>query len=136
MTETEGRQWLKRKLYRFDIVLQPIESGGTGVGIPDLFMQANKSLWIELKIGHYVAQGVRVVFRPGQLQWIQNHVRLGGEARMLMFTPHEEGKDFAWWVFKGQDVKPFYFMHELADKGVGYLTGNVDGAKVLEVLLR
>lgn len=136
MTEADGRKWLKRKLARFDVQFQSIESGGTGIGIPDAFLQSDHGhLWLELKIGYYVAQGIRVVFRPGQLPWIQTNARLGGSIGMLMFVPHEgDYDDFSWWLLKGADVKPFYFLEELTRKGVGFLTGQTPPELVYEAL--
>lgn len=135
MTESEGRQWLKRKLLRFDLQFQAIESGGTGVGIPDVYIRHNRgSLWLELKIGHYVSHAVRVIFRPGQLAWIQKNTHLGGRTAMMMFVPHEEGNDFAWWVFRGAEIKPMYKLDDLGTVGRGFLTGNTDPALVLDAL--
>ena len=50
MTESEGYAWLRRKLKTEVVMLQRIESGSTGLGIPDIFYATNtKHGWIELK---------------------------------------------------------------------------------------
>jgi len=136
MTETDGRRWLRIKLSALDVMLQPIESGGTGIGIPDQFARTREGdYWIELKIGRYVTNGIKVEFRPGQLNWLRRYANLRGKARLLLFVPHEEGKDFAWWVFCGlRGIKEFYFMNELTTLGEGYLTGRVEGDKVFQTL--
>jgi hypothetical protein len=135
MTETDGRQWLRRKLGRFNLQLQAIESGGTGIGIPDLYLRHSEgAMWIELKIGHYVGTGIRVLFRPGQLPWLQTNVSLGGNVALLMFVPHEEGNDFSWWVLKNSDIRASYTLEELATLGKGYLSGKLDGLYVLKAL--
>jgi hypothetical protein len=135
MTEADGRKWLKHMIASNNLQFQPIESGGTGLGIPDVFVQSPAGhLWIELKIGFFVAQGVRVVFRPGQLTWLKTNVLLGGRVALMMFVPNDEDSDFSWWVFKRRDIKAFYTMEELTSAGVGYITSKVTSERVLDAL--
>lgn len=61
-------------------IAQPIESGLTGLGIPDMFIRTTKvSAWIELKNYRYLMHyPLEVAFRPGQAAWLERHYRLGG----------------------------------------------------------
>ena len=56
---------------------QAIETGSTGLGIPDLNgVISGVELWIELKL----ATAIAVDVRPEQVAWIERRVRAGGRA--------------------------------------------------------
>ena len=61
-------------------IAQPVETGTTGLGVPDLFVRTTKtSAWIELKNYRYPIKYPFVVsFRPGQAMWLERHYQLGG----------------------------------------------------------
>ena len=86
MTESSIRQWLIKLLKPYPIKLQPIESGSTGLGIPDLYFRATKqSGWIEFKIGKVNKNGeIKLRWEPGQLNWIKEHAELNG--RTFLFV--------------------------------------------------
>ena len=135
MTEADGRRWLKAKLARCAVKFQPIESGGTGFGIPDIYARTRQhECWIELKIGKYIGMGVRTKFRPGQLLWIRDYASFGARIKLLLFVPHLEGKDFTWWVFHNEYIKEAYTMQELTELGKGFLTGQVTSGVVFSTL--
>ncbi len=135
MTETDGRRWLKSKFNPRDVKLQPVESGGTGIGILDIFARTSyHDYWIELKVARFTADGIHVPFRPGQLPWIKDYVRLGGRARLIVFIPHDSGNDFAWWVFKDADIKKDYILSELTTLADGALTSKVPANILFEAL--
>jgi hypothetical protein len=60
--------------------VQPVESGLTGLGIPDAYVRTRVvGLWIELKNLIYpVRDYLLVPFRPGQYVWLRDHWKLGG----------------------------------------------------------
>jgi hypothetical protein len=60
--------------------VQPIESGETGLGIPDLYMAKNHvALWMELKAVHVNWPTImRLPFRPGQYAWLHGNAKHGG----------------------------------------------------------
>lgn len=61
-------------------IAQPIESGMSGLGIPDLFVRTSKvSAWIELKNYKFpIKYPLEVSLRPGQAAWLERHYKLGG----------------------------------------------------------
>lgn len=64
----------QKHLPKFD--WQRIESGGTGLGIPDLnFCHKGMEGWIENKL---VANGEKITFQEGQVAWHERRVRHGG----------------------------------------------------------
>ena len=70
-------------------IAQPIESGTTGLGIPDMFIRTSKvSVWAELKNEKYrISYPYHVPFRPGQASWLERHYRLGGISVLGISTP-------------------------------------------------
>lgn len=76
---------LKNQLSQQNVFLQRIESGGTGLGIPDLFFQHTSiNGWIELKqINHNQGEYVKIPFRPGQLGWLKMLLSYGGNVYLL-----------------------------------------------------
>lgn len=126
MTETDGRRWLKSRLMmsRHSYTLQPIESGGTGIGIPDIVARTlTHDVWVELKLGKFINNLLTVTFRPGQLPWIRKHVSLNGKVTLLVFAENFDNNDFSWWAFKDHEIKECYTFDECSR--VGYLTGRV-----------
>lgn len=86
MPSAEGgfRSALVKELRALGAFVQPIESGTTASGIPDLYLafEWGYSCWVELK----AMQGVswpaarKVGFRPGQRAWLSRHARTGNHS--------------------------------------------------------
>ena len=78
--ESDFRGALGQAIRATHNIAQPIESGTTGLGIPDMFIRTSKtSAWLELKNLKYGLQFPFVVpFRPGQAAWLERYYKLGG----------------------------------------------------------
>lgn len=83
MTGPEGRfkRRVTEKLREAGAFVQCVESGGTGYGIPDVYL-AHEGLvaWLELKadlMGAWPCSRA-VMFRTGQLAWADENERHGG----------------------------------------------------------
>lgn len=69
---------------------QAIETGGTGLGIPDLEgCWGGHSVWIECK----ATEGWAVGLRPEQIAWLQRRARVGGSSWIAV---RRQGKK--WWL--------------------------------------
>ena len=68
--------------------VQRIESGSTGLGIPDAFVRTfHTDIWMELKnLVYPVVHSVQVPFRPGQYAWLKEYARMGGHSVLAMAT--------------------------------------------------
>ena len=98
MTETKVRHALVEKLRSANCVAQPIESGVTGVGIPDLFVRTCKvDCWCEVKIAKPNKDWtwVRINWRPGQLRWIGEYVAHGGKVLLAVGFESKQGEALA-----------------------------------------
>jgi hypothetical protein len=108
MTEALGRRWLKYLFKTTNILIQPIESGTTGLGIPDLFIRTERSeCWVELKQTRNIKKGIRIDFRPGQLPWIMNYHKLGGRVFLFLFVKTDDDEVILH-VIKGNAIKSYY----------------------------
>lgn len=111
MTETNMYKKLKKHLSGKPgpILLQRIESGGTGLGIPDIyFVTFCKKGWIELKEIPYIPKGnknIKIPFRPGQLAWIKNHLKYNEDVFLLCTV---KGIKNSWYLFKGSHITKEY----------------------------
>jgi hypothetical protein len=67
-------------------IAQPIESGETGLGIPDMFIRTeSKSAWVEFKNTKYLlVYPYTVPFRPGQCAWLERYYQLGGTSLLVI----------------------------------------------------
>ena len=87
MLEKDMLKKLKRRIKTesINVLLQPIESGRTGLGIPDIFWKTDFNQgWIELKQVYVTKYGKVVVpFRPGQLPWARKYIALNGNMILL-----------------------------------------------------
>ena len=104
-------------------IAQPIESGTTGLGIPDMFIRTTKTdAWIELKnIKYTMNWPFHVPFRPGQAAWLEKYYNLGGISILGLSTP--TGNFF----FVNANIRRVYEserqMHDLS----GYVCGGIIG---------
>lgn len=78
--ESDFRGVLTKAIKSTRNIAQPIETGSTGLGVPDMFIRTQKtSAWMELKNFKYpVHFPVDIPFRPGQAAWLERHYGLGG----------------------------------------------------------
>jgi Holliday junction resolvase len=69
--------------------VQPIESTGTGNGIPDLYVRTDvSSVWIECKqTGKEGLFTQNISFRPGQYSWLLRHYEHGGNSAVAIQGP-------------------------------------------------
>jgi len=112
MTESDMYKTLKRKLDPLGILLQRIEIGAVGVGVPDVFYRTwNRDGWIEFKIAKRYPNNpiLRVPFRPGQLGWIHRYVKLHGTV-FLFFLVEDD-----LWIFKNERIKEEYSLIDMGD---------------------
>jgi len=112
-SEYRYRNALCQKLKADGFEVQPIESGGTGSGIPDLYISSAKRgfyAWMELKnfkIGSL--KEVHVPFRPGQLAWLKRFTASGTLCILALATEYGEA------YFFGSDLKAVYTREELLE---------------------
>lgn len=86
------------------VFCQAIESGGTSVGIPDLYIRTRQTgTWMELKNLIYpIREYLEVPFRPGQFAWLTRHAKMGG--RSALAIAHPDGILF----FHGAEIQQTY----------------------------
>ncbi len=113
MLEKEMRRLLKyySKKQIPNILMQRIESGSTGIGIPDFYFKTTKEEgWIELKEikGNVSREAIiRIPYRPGQYNWLRNYTQLNGNAILICSI------DKAWYCFKGDYIQETYIYEDL-----------------------
>jgi hypothetical protein len=75
--ESDVKQSLIKALRGVGAIVQPIESGSTGDGIPDEFIctRNGKNAWMEVKYENidHAPVPYTVKYRPGQFQWLTNY---------------------------------------------------------------
>ena len=132
------RKLLKEKVEkeRSQLLLQPIESGSIGSGIPDIFFRdIHNEGWIELKqLIIKRNKMVYVPFRPGQYPWIKRYVKLNGNMILLgTFKPsiHSLGHEKIWIVIKGKDIREIYTYDEFLKTATLYLLKDVNFLRLL-----
>jgi len=110
MLEKEMRRQLKHKfsLEMPQALLQPIESGRTGRGIPDIFFKAAYAEgWIELKEIVFTNTQIEIPFQSGQLSWIRRYTKLRGNIILLMTykkSLYTLGLEKEWAAIKALDI--------------------------------
>lgn len=102
--EAELRSTMVKGFRAAGYMATPIESGSTGLGIPDLFVRLPFcGFWAELKNLRYpVRLPLEVPFRPGQYSWLARHHALGGTSMLVMGTP---GMNY---VFVNENIQKVY----------------------------
>lgn len=87
-TEGDLRAMVTRSLKHARVLAQPIESGETGLGIPDMFIRTTKtSAWMELKFRRFpIHYPFEVPFRPGQYAWLERNYKMGGTSVLMIGT--------------------------------------------------
>jgi len=116
MTKIDGKlnSILQKHLPEVDWVR--IESGGTGLGIPDLNYAVDGSEgWLELK---QIVSGLKIGMRPMQVAWIERRIRHGGRVLIMVRKGDEV------WLFDGSEAREL-FLHGLriADRALVYSVG-------------
>lgn len=112
MNETTLYKKLSRRLRLlkdYNIELTRIESGGTRVGIPDIYYSTeNTNGWIELKQIHTMqTEKAKIPWRAGQRAWIKRHIELNDNIwiaitdkydRLLWLIPRFWYEYVSWYV--------------------------------------
>mgnify|MGYP001352895431 FL=1 len=92
--ENDLRTLVKKILEKENVFCQPIESGGTRRGIPDMYcLYKGFSFWIEFKIGSIDLIEKRyfsVTFQAGQKQW---HAELRNNLGVSFFWIYDKQKN-------------------------------------------
>jgi hypothetical protein len=105
---------------------QAIESGGTGLGVPDVFFAKDGTLgWIELKNmqDDILPDPVKIDFRPGQVCWLNAYSQQG--VNVYLAVSCAEGIFF----FKNEDIKEEYPLAEFLE------AWHIDKMKNIESML-
>lgn len=89
MLEKTIRKEMIKRLPEDKILLQPIESGNTGIGILDIFYRSlHQDGWIEFKvIKNYPKRSrfIKIPWRPGQMNWIRRYRELNGNVFLFLY---------------------------------------------------
>ena len=88
------------------ILIQRIETGSTGIGVPDFYFKTiyNEG-WIELKEikGNTSREAIiKIPYQPGQYNWLKNYNALNGNAILICSI------DKVWYCFKGDYIQQSY----------------------------
>jgi len=108
-SESWFRNVLCRLLSGAGYMHQIIESAGTGLGIPDLFIAGNGfSAWVELKnMGDLSEQElIKIPFQPLQYRWLRDYHKAG--AICYLMVAHKSGTA----IFEGIDIHETYLPEE------------------------
>jgi hypothetical protein len=135
MKESKLFKAMRKHLHGIDstMILQRIESGQTGYGIPDVFYHAKEhSGWIELKEATISKkQVVTMRFQPNQIKWLDTLHKKGGNA-FVVGTDKEYGYFF---VIRSSCVKERYGSIEHFINLCTYISRNsIDWEKVYKIL--
>ncbi len=140
MLEKDMRRLLKHK-FSVEIphaVFQPIESGGTGIGIPDFFFRTlYKEGWIELKEVELTSHGIIVIhYRPGQLRWMRDYTRANGN--MILLATYKKsiytiGWESIWIAIKGRNILDKYTT-EAWDEAATFFMGHLNDINLSRLL--
>lgn len=129
-SEADVRGVLTRALRANGALAQPIESGTTGLGIPDLFVRTTRvSAWVELKYARYEPSSTyEVTFREGQYGWLKRYYELGGTSVLGIWTPA------GLHCFKNESIKQYYSLKnlDLIHQLSGIRMASVSGATFIE----
>ena len=118
-----------RKVFRShfqDAFFQAIETGGTGLGIPDdFYMLEGQSGWLEYK----QTSGMAVGLRPEQVAWISRFDRMGGRVliavrRTTLAGPRKGPASDALWLYGGQSVRALHDIGLKHQDRLGYWAGS------------
>lgn len=104
---------------------QPIETGGTGRGIPDLnFCSGGVEGWIENKVTSTLSVGLR----PEQIAWLARRSRAGGRAFVAVRRKTEAGPrrgpaTDSLWLFAGDKAAAVALAGLREDLALGVWSG-------------
>lgn len=86
--EGDLRALVTKSIKQIGLLAQPIESGETGLGIPDMYIRTGEvSAWMELKFRRFpLHYPFEVPFRPGQAAWLERNYKLGGTSLLMIGT--------------------------------------------------
>lgn len=114
-TEALYRRALSSKLRAQGFSVQAIESGGTGSGIPDLYISSKARdfrAWMELKNFLIGPPGgmVRVPYRPGQYPWLTEYSTNG--TLCVLGIACEYGEAY----FSSSEIRKAYLSDEIIER--------------------
>lgn len=110
--------------YHKRIKIQPIESGGTGLGIPDMFIRTERNdLWAEAKriiLKSKIISKISIPYQPGQYSWLKSYYKLGGHAFLFCLVIDTFGLNNIYksihsnkvHIFKDKNIKETYSYKE------------------------
>lgn len=86
MQETDFSKRLRSCLSRFNLMVDKIETGETGRGVPDLhvFSERKGTYWIELKVCDN-KEKLHIGLRPDQAVWLERYTRWGGRSYIAVY---------------------------------------------------
>ena len=83
MLEADARRALVKRYRGPRCMINSIETPSTGGKVPDLFLRsATTSWWIEIK--RIIKAGGIIDWRPGQIEWAQQYMSLGGDYALVV----------------------------------------------------
>ena len=83
MLEKESRRSIIKKYRSPTCMINAIETPSTGGKVADLFIRSvTTSWWVELK--HIKQITERIPWRPGQIEWAQHYMKLGGDYALIV----------------------------------------------------
>lgn len=110
MKEKDIYQKMKKEFKNTKIFLQPIESGSTSSGIPDIYYcKINSSGWIELKVLNRYPKNdiVNIPFRAGQIGWIRKFRYISNNIFLFLYIEN------SLWICRGNRILENYSQSEL-----------------------
>jgi len=130
---TEKKMYEKMKAKFPNVFLQRIESGRTGLGIPDIAytVSEKKSGWIESKVvKRFPKTGVvKVPFRPGQYSWITRYCCFSQKVFLFLWVQDKL------YVMKGDEIFVSYTPYSIQNASCyDGLWNRVDWVKILSLL--
>ena len=83
MLEKEIRKKIIKRYRSPTCMINAIETPSTGGKVGDLFIRSpTNSWWVELKHLNKITE--RIPWRPGQVEWAQHYMQLGGDYALII----------------------------------------------------
>lgn len=107
------------------VKVQLIESGGTGLGIPDIFFRTENDTWAEAKrilITSKTINRIRIPYQAGQYAWIKKYRELGGNALLICLVLDKFGTfDKKIYIFRNYGIQESYTFNEFFSNHIAIL---------------
>lgn len=131
MIETTMYSKLKLIFKKTNSLFQRIESGTTGLGIPDAFFRTKESEgWIELKEITWPYKEhtiIKIPFRPGQYPWLIKYSQLNGNSFLICSI---RGREQNIYMFKRAFIYQEYTQKEFLH--YAYYIGKIRNLSVID----